>query len=116
MADVDTIADRVRSVQVTIGRIAEKNGMTLKAISLGSGIPYNTVRSYFTQERDAAVHLMPVSALLKLIGVLPDEWLSLLFEAEGRCLINSKNEQCPERATLAAAHDALGRILGRLPE
>lgn len=86
MAYDDTISHRIRETQVRIGRIAEKNGVTLKAISLDSGIPYNTVRSYFTQEHDAAVHIMPVTALVKLIGVVPDEWLSLLFDIGGRIL------------------------------
>lgn len=86
MAHDDTISHRIRETQVRIGRIAEKNGTSLKAISLDSGIPYNTVRSYFSQEHDAAIHIMPVTALVKLIGVIPDEWLSLLFDIGGRVL------------------------------
>lgn len=77
--DNETLATQER-----IFRIALRNGLTLKAISLDSGIPYNTVRSYAGSGCEIAE--MPVSALRKLVGVVPDELLSLLLP-DGRTIV-----------------------------
>lgn len=76
MADIFDI----RATQERIFRIAQRNGLTLKAISLDSEIPYNTLRSY--AGCNGATAEMPVSALRKLVGVIPDELLSLLLPAD----------------------------------
>ena len=85
----------ITATQERIFRIAIRNGLTLKAISLDAGIPYNTLRSYAGS--GCATAEMPVSALRKLVGVIPDELLSLLLP-EGRQIV-----QAPEYID----HDAL---------
>lgn len=85
----------ITATQERIFRIAIRNGLTLKAISLDAGIPYNTLRSYAGS--GCATAEMPVSALRKLIGVIPDELLSLLLP-DGRQIV-----QAPEHID----HDAL---------
>jgi hypothetical protein len=73
-----------KATQERIFRIAQRDGLTLKAISLDSGIPYSTLRSYAGNNGETAE--MPVSALYKLVGVIPDELLSLLLP-EGRAIV-----------------------------
>jgi hypothetical protein len=69
--------------------LAERDhDLTLKAISLDSGIPYDTLRSYAA--RDPA--MMPVSALLKLVDVVPDYLLSQLLDPVNRRLEIVSNE------------------------
>lgn len=85
----------IKATQERIFRIAMRNGLTMKAISLDSGIPYNTLRSYAGSGCEVAE--MSVSALRKLIGIIPDELLSLLLP-EGRQIV-----QAPE----SIDHDAL---------
>lgn len=72
------------ATQELIFRVALRGGLTLKAISIDAGIPYNTVRSYAGS--GCATAEMPVSAVRKLAGVIPDELLSLLLP-EGRCIV-----------------------------
>lgn len=87
------------ATQELIFRVALRGGLTLKAISIDAGIPYNTVRSYAGS--GCATAEMPVSALRKLAGVIPDELLSLLLP-EGRCII---------RAPEGIDHDEVERIV-----
>lgn len=66
-------------------RLAERDcGLSLKRISLDSGIPYDTVRSYAGHKGHTA--MMPLVALNKLVGVIPDALLSLLTEPVERHL------------------------------
>lgn len=78
-----------KTTQERIFRIAQRDGLTLKAISLDSGIPYSTLRSYAGNNGETAE--MPVSALYKLCGVIPDELLSLLLP-DGRCVVQVPDE------------------------
>ncbi len=89
----------ITATQERIFRIALRGGLTLKAISLDSGLPYNTLRSYAGSGCETAE--MPVSALGKLVGVIPDELLSLLLP-DGRVIV-----QAPENVD----HDALAEHL-----
>ena len=84
MAPERNIPHCTKSTQERIFRIAQREGLTLKAISLDSGIPYSTIRSYAGNNGETAE--MPVSALYKLSGVIPDELLSLLLP-EGRAIV-----------------------------
>jgi hypothetical protein len=84
MADARDIPHCTKATQERIFRIAQREGLTLKAISLDSGIPYSTLRSYAGNNGETAE--MPVSALYKLVGVIPDELLSLLLP-EGRSIV-----------------------------
>lgn len=80
MATDDRISLLVRDAQKRIFRLSERDhGLSLKAIGLDSGIAYNTVRTYASGES-----IMPVTAVLRLTGVIPDELLSHLFEPVGR--------------------------------
>jgi hypothetical protein len=80
MAIDDRITLLVREAQRRIFRLAERDhGLSLKAIGLDSGIPYNTVRSYASGEA-----VMPVPAMCKLVDVLPDELLSQLLDPVGK--------------------------------
>ncbi|KPL67434.1 hypothetical protein SZ64_04535 [Erythrobacter sp. SG61-1L] len=76
MADSSTI---IRERQLAVRREIDRRGISLKATALDSDIPYATLLSYLPApgSRDPAV--MPVSALFSLIGILPDDLLSLLL-------------------------------------
>ena len=78
MAHDCPISHRTKATQERIFRLAARDhGLTLKAISLDSGVCYSTLRSYAGHNGEPAE--MPVSALFKLIGVVPNELLSLLL-------------------------------------
>src|SRR5687767_151425 len=67
MATDSEIPHCTKTTQERIFRIAQRQGLTLKAISLDSGIPYSTLRGYAGNNGETAE--MPVSALCKLAGV-----------------------------------------------
>ena len=90
MASIGVISHK--DTQERIFRLAQRGGLTLKAISLDSGIPYSTLRSYAGNNGETAE--MPVSALSKLAGIVPDELLSLLLP-DGRAIV-----QVPENIDL----------------
>lgn len=83
MAHDDRISFVVLETQQRIFRLAERDhGLSLKAISIDSGIPYNSVRGY------AAGHtVLPVPAMLKLVDVIPDDLLSHLFHPVSRHIV-----------------------------
>lgn len=86
------ISQHIVERQEMVFRIAcdpVRHGLTLKAIEEGSGIPYSTLRSYAGNNGPTAE--MPLSALYKLIGVIPDELLSLVLP-DGRMLLEVPNE------------------------
>ena len=75
MARNSDIIRVVMDTQARIFRLAERDhGLTRKAISLDSGIAYDSICNYAKGETQ-----MPVSALYALIGVIPNELLSLLL-------------------------------------
>lgn len=79
---VDRLASLTLEAQRRIFRLAERDyDLSLKAISLDSGIPYDTLRSYARRDDTS---MMPVSAVLKLCDVIPDHLLSHLFDPVGR--------------------------------
>ena len=80
---------QIKATQERIFRIAQRQGLTLKAISLDAQIPYNTLRNYAGNNGETAE--MPVSALNKLVGVIPDELLSLLLP-QGRVIVQAPSE------------------------
>lgn len=103
MATSSDISHNAKATQERIFRIAQRNGLTLKAISLDSGIPYSTLRSYAGHNGEPAE--MPISALAKLVGVIPDELLSLLLP-EGRAIVVVP-EQIDHDQVAEAFHDYL---------
>lgn len=103
------IARQMHDRQRRLGRIMAKNGVTLKALSIDSGIPYNTLRGYFPSEQaELFPNIMPITALVQLIGTIPDDWLSILTEPEGRCLskVNEDDDGIAELERARAALDA----------
>ena len=91
MTHQDRISVLLLKAQERMFRLAARDcDLTIKAISLDSGIPYNTLRCYAGHK--GAQAMMPVSALLKLVGVIPDELLSHLFEPVGRHLVEDETD------------------------
>ena len=103
MATVNDISHGTKEMQERIFRIAQRNGLTLKAISLDSGIPYSTLRGYAGHSGEPCE--MPVSALVRLIGVIPDELLSLLLP-DGHAIVRVP-ESIDHDEIAAAFHDYL---------
>ena len=101
MAQCNNISERQKAEQERIFRLAQRDyGLTLKAISLDSGIGYTTIQSY---SRGEAV--MSIASLFALIGVIPDELLSLLLP-EGRAIV-SVPENIDHDQLAEAMHDYL---------
>lgn len=104
----DDIVSRQKREQERMFRLAQRDhGLTLKAISLDSGLGYTTVQSYARGEA-----VMSIAALFKLVGVMPDELLSLLLP-DGRHIVQAPEEIDHDKlcelatdyvATKAAAH------------
>jgi hypothetical protein len=89
--------DRIRSLtlatQKRIGRLAKNEyGLTLELIASESGIPYATVRNYFSQQKNFKHAELPVSAFVKLCGVIPDDLLSQLLDPADRHLAHNHDE------------------------
>ena len=101
----------MRERQTRLGRIMEKNGLTLKAVSLDSGLSISTLKSYFSQQRDFTPAVMPITALVKLFGVIPDEWLSILTEPEGRCFHGTTQGEKDAEAAIRAIRESCDRAL-----
>lgn len=82
----DRITREVLKAQERIFRLAARDhDLTLKAIGLDSGINYETLRSYAGNKDAQAV--MPITALCRLVGVIPDDLLSQLVGVVGRELV-----------------------------
>lgn len=80
MAAKDAITRNTLDMQDMVFRIAcdpIRYGLTLQSISIASDIPYSTLRGYANGTVE-----MPLSALNKLIGVVPDGLLTLLLAGE----------------------------------
>lgn len=84
------ISHNTKSMQERIFRLAQRDfGLNLTAIHADSGIPYSTLRSYAGHSGEPSE--MPVSALVRLIGVIPDHLLSLLLP-DGRMIVRVPQE------------------------
>lgn len=76
------ISERQKREQERVFRLANRDyGLTLKAISLDSGIAYNTIQGYASGSA-----VMSIASLFKLVGVIPDALLSLLLP-DGRAIV-----------------------------
>jgi hypothetical protein len=94
-----TLEQNILQAQARIFRFALRDhGLCLKAISIDSGIKYETLRSYAGNKEETA--MMPISALCKLVGVIPDELLSQLLEPVNRALVEN-DPQSGDHDTLA---------------
>lgn len=80
------IVDQMKDRQKRVFRIAldpARYGLTLKAIEMDSGLGYDSLRNYAAGET-----VMPITALDALVGVIPDELLSLLLP-DGRLIVKA---------------------------
>lgn len=85
MLDGSTIL-RVR--QSAVRREMDRRGLSMKVLSLDSGIPLSTLGSYFPQEGGSKTPaLITMAAVFQLCGHLPDEILSLLLPDNRRIVM-----------------------------
>lgn len=97
------IIQRTKDAQQRVFRLAERDyGLTRKAISLDAGIDYDSVCNYAKGETQ-----MGVAAQYALVGVIPDQLLSLLLP-EGRSVV-----QVPDNIDHEAVHDWACRYSAR---
>jgi hypothetical protein len=78
------IVEQMRDRQKRVFRIAmdpQRFGLTLKMIEADSGLGYDSLRNYASGDT-----IMPLTALDALVGVIPDELLSLLL-SEDRAIV-----------------------------
>lgn len=86
MTPNSSIVNVLKARQLVMRREMDRRGISMKAVSFDSGIPYSTLLSYFPGEKDATPALMPVSAQYCLCGAIPDDILSLLLP-DGRLIV-----------------------------
>lgn len=97
----DNIADRQRAMQERVFRLAIRDhGLTLKAISLDSDIGYTTIQTYAKGQA-----VMSIASLFRLVGVIPDELLSLLLP-NGKHIVEAP-EEIDHDEIAGALHDYL---------
>ncbi len=100
------ITQAVEAGQLAMFRLAERNhGLSLKILSLESGIPHGTLRSY------AQGTAMPVSALVKLSGVIPNELISFMLDPGGKVLADAEQDETDIDDLARAAVDILQRYV-----
>lgn len=103
---LDSINTLTLAAQERMFRLAKFNhGLSLKVISLETGIKYETLRSYAGNKDQHSI--MPVSAVNALAICIPDYLLSLLFEVSDRQLIEVEQDDEPD-------FDAIGDQAGDL--
>lgn len=108
MANDDRISFLVLEAQRRIFRLAERDhGLHLKAISLDSGIPYNTIRSY--AGNNGAQSVMSVPSMLKLVGVIPDALLSHLLDPVGRHIAENTSDDGDHDTLASNCIDFVGK-------
>lgn len=78
--DID-ISARQKRAQQDMFREAERRGITVKALHYDTGISQDTIRSWV---RGDAV--MSIGGLFQLVGVIPDDLLSMLLP-DGRLIV-----------------------------
>lgn len=73
----------VRARQAAIRRELDRRGIALKAVGFDSGIPYQTLLTYFPQEGGARPVMLPAAAIYALAfgKAIPLDLLSLLVPA-----------------------------------
>lgn len=87
MPRINSILEQTLDTQRDIGRLIQADTkMSLKTIAQDSGIPYSTVCTYFSQEANLRLAELPLSNYVRLVGVLPDDWLSRLLDPADRHL------------------------------
>lgn len=106
------ISQAVEAGQLAMFRLAERDhGLTLKILSLDTGIPFGTLRSY------SQGTAMPVSALVKLSRAIPNELTSLMLDPGGKVLADAEPEESDLDDLARAAIDVLQKyVAARHPE
>lgn len=89
MYETREISHSQRETQERIFEAARKRGLTLKAISVLSGVPVSTLRTWAGE--NGATALMSIDGLFKLCGVIPDDLLSMLLPT-GRVIVRMPEE------------------------
>lgn len=77
MESRNMILNTILGIQADVFRVAFdplRYGLTFKRVQLASGIPTSTLRTYTDGKAE-----MPLSALYRLVGIVPDELLSMLL-------------------------------------
>lgn len=92
-----------RDAQLAIRRELDRRGISLKVVSLDSGIPYATVCDYFPAEKNATPAVMSVAALYAFVGAIPDDLLSLLLPSGHMIVQVPDNVDYDEVSTLCGA-------------
>jgi hypothetical protein len=109
MALEDKITRETLDGQRRLFRLAERDhDLCLKRISLDSGIPYTTIRTYAAGEA-----MMPVAAINRLADIVPDKLLSHLFTVSGKHLIDVDNDPDHDLDELADEADEVARDVRR---
>lgn len=88
MADNSNIVAILKGRQCAMRNAMDQRGITLKAVSFDSGIPYSTLLSYFPEPGGTLPALMPVSAQYALCGAIPEDILSQLLP-DGRRIVRA---------------------------
>ncbi len=111
---------QMRDRQKRLRAIMDREKLSLKTVSLQSGVSYSSLRGYFPTTKETLFEvdppepvLMPVTVLVRLFGVIPDEWLSILTEPEGRVFAKSEEEDCAIRE-LESAQRQIAAALARV--
>ena len=109
----NSILEQTLDTQRDIGAFIHSNPMmSLKTVAADSGIPYSTLCTYFSQERDIRLAELPMSNYVRLIGVVPDEQLSKLLDPGDRHLAHNGDED-NEFDDLADKADEVAREVRR---
>lgn len=85
-------------------------GLSLKLIAMDSGLHYDSVRHYASGET-----ALPLSAFIALMGVVPDELLSLLLP-EGRAIVQVPAEIDHDEIEAAFLDYAAAKAAAHHPE
>lgn len=106
----DRITHLTLEAQSRVFRLSQRDhGLTLKRISIDSGINYETIRSYAGSKEAQAVMSLP--SFIKLCGVIPDELLSQLLELADRHLEVDEEDEDTEFDDLADHGDNVARLV-----
>lgn len=69
----------IRARQLAVRREIDRRALALKAVAFDSGLPYETLLTYFPQEGSREPAQIPGGAIFALCGALPADLLSLLL-------------------------------------
>ena len=109
----NSILEQTLDTQRDIGRLIQSDPMmSFKTVAEDSGIPYSTLCTYFSQEDHIRLAELPLSNYVRLVGVLPDQWLSRLLDPADRHLAHNGDED-NEFDDLADKADEVAREVRR---